>query len=220
MSDVIKVLLADDDGIIREGLTSLLSAQDGIEVVASAENGVQVFDQLALHQVDVVLLDVDMPVMSGIDAAKRITKEYPKLTIVMLTAFAHEESLGQALGAGVRGFLTKDIPALELAELIRKAYRGEQVMTPRPTQILTQSYIHTQQNREKYSAFIDAVDNLPEYLRPTFELLVKALPNKSIARSTRLTESTVRSYVSEILARTGCTSRAQLAITAVKAGID
>ena len=107
----IRILLADDDQIIRGGLTNLLNAQEGLRVVATAVNGAQVFDQLALHRVDVVLLDVDMPVMSGIEAARRISHEQPSITIIMLTAFEHEESLGQAIGAGVRGFLTKDISA-------------------------------------------------------------------------------------------------------------
>ena len=128
----IRILLADDDQIIRDGLTNLLNAQEGLRVVATVVNGAQVFDQLALHRVDVALLDVDMPVMSGIEAARRISHEQPGITIIMLTAFEHEESLGQAIGAGVRGFLTKDIPAPELAQLIRNAYGGQQVMAPRP----------------------------------------------------------------------------------------
>ena len=219
MGNEIRILLADDDSIIREGLASLLNHQDGLKVVATAADGAQVFDQLLLHRVDVALLDVDMPVMSGIEAAKRISKEYPAMTIIMLTAFEYEESLGQAIGAGVRGFLTKDILAPELAELIRKAYSGQQVMAPRPTEILTMAYAKTQHNKEEYKDFITAVDALPDRLRPVFHLLLKALANKSIARQTKLTETTIRSYVSEILARTGCATRGELAITAIKAGI-
>lgn len=221
MSDAheIRILLADDDQIIRDGLTNLLNVQDGLRVVATAVNGVQVFDQLALHRVDVALLDVDMPVMSGIEAARQISREQPSITIIMLTAFEHEESLGQAIGAGVRGFLTKDIPAPELAELIRKAYKGQQVMAPRPTEILTASYAQAHENREQYADFIEAVATLPEHLRPTFRLLLKAFANKNIARRTGLTEATVRSYVSDILAHTGSATRGELAITAIKAGI-
>lgn len=106
----IRILLADDDQIIRDGLTNLLNAQDGLRVVATAVNGAQVFDQLALHRVDVALLDVDMPVMSGIEAARRINHEQPGITIIMLTAFEHEESLGQAIGAGVRAPSPKTYP--------------------------------------------------------------------------------------------------------------
>ncbi|XCB30392.1 response regulator transcription factor [Arcanobacterium hippocoleae] len=215
----IRLLIADDDQIIRDGLARLLDAQEGLRVMATAVNGAEVFDQLALHRVDVALLDVDMPVMSGIEAARRISREQPGITMIMLTAFEHEESLGQAIGAGVRGFLTKDIPAPELAQLIRKANSGQQVMAPRPTEILTASYAQNQQNREQYANFITAVDTLPEHLRPTFRLLLKALANKNIARQTGLREATVRSYVSDILTHTGCATRGELAITAIKAGI-
>lgn len=215
----IRILFADDDQIIRDGLSNLLNAQDGLRVVATAADGAQVFDQLALHRIDVALLDVDMPVMSGIEAARRISSEQPSVTIIMLTAFEHEETLGQAIGAGVRGFLTKDIPAPELAQLIRKAYSGQQVMAPRPTEILTASYAETHESREQYADFINAVATLPEHLRPTFRLLLKAFANKNIARQTGLTEATVRSYVSDILTHTGCATRGELAITAVKAGV-
>ncbi|WP_166984703.1 response regulator transcription factor [Canibacter zhoujuaniae] len=215
----VRILIADDDQIIREGLANLLDAQEGLHVVATAINGAQVFEQLALHRIDVALLDVDMPVVSGIEAARRLSREQAGLTIIMLTVFEHEESLGQAIGAGVRGFLTKDIPAPELAQLIRKAYAGQQVMAPRPIEILTSSYAQTYENREQYADFINAVTALPEHLRPTFRLLLKAFANKNIARQTKLTEATVRSYVSDILARTGCATRGELAITAIKAGI-
>lgn len=215
----IRVLLADDDQIIRDGLSNLLNAQDGLRIVATAANGAQVFDELAAHRVDVALLDVDMPVMSGIEAARRISREQPGITVIMLTAFEHEESLGQAIGTGVRGFLTKDIPAPELAQLIRKAFNGQHVMAPRPIEILTASYAKTQENLEQYADFIAAIETLPEHLRPTFRLLLKAYTNKNIARQIHLTEATVRSYVSDILAHTGCSTRGQLAITAVKAGI-
>lgn len=215
----IKILIADDDQIIRDGLASLLSTQEGLRVVATAENGADLFTQLQAHSVDLVLLDVDMPVMSGIEAARKLNLEYPDITIVMLTVFEHLESLGQALGAGVRGFLTKDIPVTELAELIRKAHSGQQVMGKRPIQILTETYVQSAQEREQYRDFIAAVETLPEHLRPTFRLLLQALANKNIARKLRLKDSTVRSYVSDILEHTGCATRGELASTAVKAGI-
>ncbi|MDE1536660.1 MULTISPECIES: response regulator transcription factor [Actinotignum] len=215
----IRILLADDDPIIREGLSRLLNEQEGLAVVATATDGAQAIDQLRHRNVDLALLDVDMPVMSGIEAAKRISQDYPHIVIVMLTVFEHEDSLGEAIGAGVRGFLTKDIIAPELAQLIRKAYGGQQVMAPRPTEILITSYEKLQQNKEEYADFVAAVEQLPEHLRAVFHLLLQALANKNIARQTGLSETTVRSYVSDILARTGCATRAELGITAIKAGI-
>ncbi|MDY5127931.1 response regulator transcription factor [Actinotignum sp. SLA_B059] len=217
--DNIRILLADDDPIIREGLARLLNEQEGLAVVATAADGAQAIEQLLDQNVDLALLDVDMPVMSGIEAAKRISQDYPHIVIVMLTVFEHEESLGEAIGAGVRGFLTKDIIAPELAQLIRKAYGGQQVMAPRPTEILITSYEKLHQNKEEYADFVAAAEQLPEHLRTVFHLLLQALANKNIARRTGLSETTVRSYVSDILARTGCATRAELGITAIKAGI-
>ncbi|MDD7464740.1 MAG: response regulator transcription factor [Actinomycetaceae bacterium] len=218
-SEKIRILIADDDSIVRETLTSLLNDQDGLEVVTTAVDGAQVFDRLTAYRVDVALLDVDMPVMGGIEVARKMAEKWPDITIIMLTAFEYEESLGQAIDVGVRGFLTKDIPAPELAELIRQARAGKQVMAQRPIEILTESYSVLHHTQEEYADFIKAVHTLPERLRPTFRLLLKALANKNIAHQLHLSEATVRSYVSDILAHTGCSTRGELAITAVKAGV-
>ncbi|MCI7551400.1 MAG: response regulator transcription factor [Actinomycetaceae bacterium] len=216
----IRILIADDDPIIRNGLSDLLNAESGLEVVATAENGAQVIEALALHRVDMVLLDVDMPGMNGIEVARRLSKTNTSVTIIILTAFEFEDSLGQALALDVRGFLTKDVPAPQLANLLRRAYSGQRVISERPTEMLTAAFARTQMRREEYADFIAAVDSLPNHLVPTFRLLLKAIANKNIARMTGLKESTVKSYTSEIYARTGCATRGELAITAAKAGID
>lgn len=219
-TDSIRILLADDDDIIRQGLANLLSNQEDFEVVATVSNGAQVFDVLAKQRIDIVLLDVDMPILNGIETAKRISQDYPTVKSLMLTAFESKDSLAQAIGSGICGFLTKDTPLPELVTLIRQAYRGQIVMSPKPTELMMVSYKEGQQAREKYADFIHSVETLPDYLRPTFKLLIKALANKNISRKLHLSESTVRSYVSEILMRTGTATRAELAITAIKAGIQ
>lgn len=174
---------------------------------------------VATQRVDVALVDVDMPGMDGIEAAKHLSSAYPDIKILVLTAFAHEDYLGQAIGANVRGFLTKDMSIGELSDCIRRAHAGQVVLSSRPTQILVTSYLRLHRDREEHADFIDAVANMPDHLRPTFHLLVKALANKSIAKQLHLTESTVRSYVSDILTLTGCATRGELAINAVKAGM-
>lgn len=152
MSEDIRVLIADDDPIIHDSFARLLDSQDGIKVEATASNGAEALTKMT-RSIDVALIDVDMPILDGIEAAKLIRKSYPQTTIIMLTAFEHEDSLAQALAAGVQGFLTKNT-------------------TP-----------------------------------------------KEIAQELHMSPTTVRSYVSEILAHTGCKSRRQLAITAAHAGI-
>ncbi|WP_353067171.1 response regulator transcription factor [Arcanobacterium hippocoleae] len=218
MSEDIRILLADDDQIIRDGLANLLNLQDGITVVAAVENGRAALRVLAEHRVDVALLDVDMPVLDGIRTAKEIGRMYPNIAVVMLTAFEHEDSLAQSLASNVRGFLTKDIPAPELAQLIKQAHSGQRVFGLRPTQLLTESYMASSKNDPTYDDFRQKVDQLPNYLRSVFDLLIQALPNKIIARELGITEATARSYISELFTATGFTNRGELTITAVKAG--
>ncbi|MFY9262146.1 MAG: response regulator transcription factor [Actinomycetaceae bacterium] len=219
MNNKIRILIADDDPIIREGLAELLSLQAGIEVVATAANGSEALNIINSTPIDLALLDVDMPVIDGIETARRIGRGYPHTTIVMLTAFEHEESLGQSIATGVKGFLTKDIPVPQLAELLKRAHAGETVMSPKPLSVLTSSYRQTHLDQEKYRDFIDVINALPERKREVFDLLIQAKTNRTIAKEVYLSEGTVRVYVSDILEQTGCASRAELVAKAFKSGI-
>ncbi len=218
MIESIRILLVDDDQIIREGLANLLNLQEGLTVVAAAEDGRKALRMLAGQSVDVALLDVDMPVLDGISTAKEIKRMYPDVAVVMLTAFEHENSLAQSLASNVRGFLTKDIPAPELAQLIKQAHSGQRVFGSRPTQILTDAYLASGKNDSAYDDFRQKVEQLPDYLRSVFDLLIQALPNKTIARQLGITEATARSYISELFTATGYTNRGELTVTAIKAG--
>ncbi|MBT1018080.1 response regulator transcription factor [Canibacter sp. lx-72] len=218
MSENIRVLIADDDQIIRECLANLLHLQEGITVLAAVADGSKALRILADKSVDVVLLDVDMPVLDGISTAKEIARLYPSVDVVMLTSFEHEDSLGQSLASNVRGFLTKDIPIAELAQLLKYAHGGQRVFGQRPTQILAESYMALGKNDPAYDDFRQRVEQLPDYLRAVFDLLIQALPNKIIARKLGITEATARSYISELFIATGFTNRGELTITAIKAG--
>lgn len=214
----IRVLFADDDQIIREGLANLLNLQEGITVVATAKNGREALGILATQPVDVALIDVDMPVLDGIQTAQHIAKQYPKLAVVILTAFEHEESFARSLEQNVRGFLTKDIPPDRLAEQLKLAHAGERVFGPRPAEMLTSNFIAASHNAPEYQDFRRKVEALPPYLRDVFDLVIEAYPNKTIARRLKLSENTVRTYVSQLFIALDFTSRNQLTITALKAG--
>ncbi len=218
MSEDIRVLIADDDPIIHDSFARLLDSQDGITVVATAPNGAEALTKMT-RSIDLALIDVDMPILDGIEAAKLIRKSYPQTTIIMLTAFEHEDSLAQALAAGVQGFLTKNTTPKEIAEYLKKARAGTTVFDTRPTTILTESYTEKALTQAQYADFINAVNTLPQRLQPVFTQLLDAKTNKEIAQELHMSPTTVRSYVSEILAHTGCKSRGQLAITAARAGI-
>ena len=216
----IRVLIADDDAVIRNGLADLLEAQEDITIVGRAANGVEAIAAMGKGNIDVALIDVDMPVLDGIEAAKLIHNTYPSTVIVMLTAFEYEDSLAQSISAGAQGFLTKDISAAQLAELIKQAYAGQPVFGVKPAMILTNSYANQAQSKSQYKEFISSVAHLPVYLRSTFNLLLEARTNNEIAEKLGMAPTTIRSYVSEILAHTGCVSRGELAITAIKAGVE
>ncbi|MCU9970025.1 response regulator transcription factor, partial [Mobiluncus mulieris] len=210
MSEDIRVLIADDDPIIHDSFARLLDSQDGIKVEATAPNGAEALTKMT-RSIDVALIDVDMPILDGIEAAKLIRKSYPQTTIIMLTAFEHEDSLAQALAAGVQGFLTKNTTPKEIAEYLKKAHSGTAVFDTRPTTILTESYTEKALTQAQYADFIDAVDTLPGRFKSVFTQLLDAKTNKEIAQELHMSPTTVRSYVSEILAHTGCKSRGQLA---------
>lgn len=202
-----------DGGISRQTILT-----GSLFVSEPAANGSMALRELSRRAVDVALLDVDMPVLDGLAAAKEMARLYPSVAVVMLTVFEHEESLAKSLALNVRGFLTKDIPSAQLAQLIKQAHAGYSVFGPRLTSILADSYLNSGKNDPKYDAFRERVERLPGYLRTTFDLLIQALPNKTIAKKLGLSEATVRSYISEIFTTLEYTNRGELTITAIKAG--
>ncbi len=215
----LKLLLADDDRLTREGLAELLGERDDIDLVAVVGDGAAAIDALTRTIVDVALLDVDMPVLDGITAARITAARHPGVTVVMLTAFEQEGFLAQALSAGAQGFLTKDIPIDQLAQLLHSAAAGITVMGPRPTAMLAKSYREQAARREDDPEFTKAVDKLSPRLRNVFDLLTRAESNQRIADLLGLSEGTARIYVSQVLTATGCSSRAEVAVRAVKVGL-
>ncbi|STY84447.1 response regulator transcription factor [Mobiluncus mulieris] len=219
MKEDLRILIADDDQIYRENLAILLDGIAGIRVVATAANGAQAITELAKHLVDVALVDIDMPVMDGISTAKTIQTSYPQTTVVMLTAFEHEDTLQDSLATGVAGFLTKDVSAEDLALFIHQAHDGRQVISGKPAEMLTESYLRNQRKQVQYQDFIAKVEAMSKHLKPVLELMCQAKSNQEIASGLHLSVSTVKSYVSDILRETGCNSRSEVTLNAIKSGI-
>ena len=217
MSDVLKVLLADDDLFMLEGLNNLLDSLDDIEVVAAVPDGLEALSVIERNQVDVVLLDVDMPFLDGIRTAEKIATIYPEVTVVMLTAFEQQNSLKKSLAVGAKGFLTKDLPIEDIGALLHRAHAGEAVFDSRPKEILVESYRGVP-DEVPDPDFVNKLESLTPRYREVLDMLVDAAPNRQIARNLHLGEGTVRLYVSDILATTGCGSRAEVAVKALKAG--
>lgn len=219
---MIRLMLVDDDPIIRDSMGELLGEAEDLELVETCTNGRQALERLeeiGPDAVDVVILDVDMPILDGISTAIELSRTHPELKSVMLTAFAREDFLSRALEAGTRGYLTKDMPAEDLAHAIAQVHAGEVVMAPRPTEFLVDAYRSRSRTQEAQADFIHRVNQLPDHLRRVLDLIAEARTNSDIAEELDLKESTIRMYVSDVLRRTSCASRTEVAIRMHRAAL-
>jgi DNA-binding NarL/FixJ family response regulator len=204
---MIRVLLADDHGVIRDGLGRLISALDDVELVAVAADGAEAVEQCALVSPDVVLMDLDMPVLDGIEATRRIVAEHPGTAVLVLTSFSDRPRIMGALEAGACGYLLKDVDAEEVAEGIRAAARGESPLDPRAARTVIDARTAP-----------DPLGGLSEREREVLALLVEGLPNKLIARRLEISEKTVKSHLTRIFRELDVTDRTQAALWAERHG--
>jgi DNA-binding NarL/FixJ family response regulator len=203
----IRILLVDDQGIIREGLGSLLRSKPDIEVIGEAENGQIAVDMAIALQPDVVLMDVRMPVMDGVAAIRVLRQKAPDIKVLVLTTFDDDEYITQAMGCGARGYLLKDTPSEELAQAIRAVYKGYTQMGPG----LFEKVILAPAN-------IIEPEPSPEFAQLTprekevLQLIAQGLNNREIAQELYISERTVKNHVNSILSRLNLRDRTQAAI--------
>jgi DNA-binding NarL/FixJ family response regulator len=200
---MIRVLLADDHGVIRDGLGRLISALDDVELAGVAADGAEAVERSAALEPDVVLMDLDMPVLDGIEATKRIRDEQPGVAVLVLTSFSDRSRIIGALEAGACGYLLKDVDADEVAEGIRAAARGESPLDPRAARTILDA-----------RSAPDPLGGLSEREREVLGLLVEGLPNKLIARRLEISEKTVKSHLTRIFRELDVTDRTQAALWA------
>jgi DNA-binding NarL/FixJ family response regulator len=212
----IRVLVADDHRVVRAGLRTFLATTDDIRVVGEASDGSQTLTQLhALHDrgeaPDVVLMDLLMSPMDGIEATRQIRARYPDVQVVALTSFAEEDKADAALDAGASGFLLKDADAGEVAAAIRAAHRGEVHLDPAIAGRLVRA-LRTPSMPQPGSA-------LTGREREVLRLVAVGKANKDIAAELRISERTARTHVSSILTKLRLTSRTEAALWAVREGL-
>jgi DNA-binding NarL/FixJ family response regulator len=205
---MIRVLLADDHGVIRDGLGRLISALDDVELVAVAADGAEAVAEAGRVQPDVVLMDLDMPVLDGIEATRRIVAERPGTAVLVLTSFSDRPRIMGALEAGACGYLLKDVDADEVAEGIRAAARGESPLDPRAARTIIDARTAP-----------DPLGGLSEREREVLGLLVEGLPNKLIAIRLQISEKTVKSHLTRIFRELNVTDRTQAALWAERHGV-
>ena len=199
---MIRVLLAEDHTVVRTGLLQLLDHIDGIDVVGAASGGAEAVALAAEHHPDVVLMDLEMPGMDGIEATRRIRAAQPRVNVVVLTAFSDRGRILDAIDAGAVGYLLKDAEPEELVRGLEAAARGESPLDPKAAQALVAA------RAERSDA------ELTPREREVLELLADGLPNKLIARRLEISEKTVKAHLTNIFHRIGVSDRTQAALWA------
>ncbi|MFF2849771.1 response regulator [Streptomyces sp. NPDC058001] len=213
---MIRVLIADDEALMRTGIRLILENAEDIEVVAEAGDGREAAAACRAQDIDVALLDIQMPTRDGIAAAEDITRLSPRTCVVMLTAFGEEASVTRALRAGASGFLLKDTGPADLIRAVQLAAKGEPVLAPRITRQLL--HRHVQSGRDTEAALRRTEDLTPAE-RDVLRLLGTGLSNAEIAGQLHLSAGTIKAHISRILTRTGCANRVQAAVLAHDAGL-
>ncbi|WP_399886985.1 response regulator [Streptomyces sp. BBFR51] len=213
---MIRVLVADDEALMRAGIRLILANADDIEVVAEAGDGREAVEACRAQDIDVALVDVQMPGRDGIAATEDISRLSPRTCVVMLTAFGEDAQVTRALRAGAGGFLLKDTGPTELIRAVRLAAQGEPVLAPRITRRLLERHVRSGRDTE---AALRRVDGLTPAERDVLRLLGTGLSNAEIADRLYLSAGTVKAHISRILTRTGCANRVQAAVLAHDAGM-
>ena len=204
---MIRVLLAEDHAVVRAGLERLLGTTDDIEVVAGAEDGAQAVELAAEHSPDVVLMDISMPHLNGIDATRRIVEANDDVQVVVLTSFADRLQIVAALDAGAVGYLLKDAEPEEVIRGVRAAAKRESPFAPKVARTLLDA------RAERPGA------KLSERELEVLRCVAQGLPNKLIARSLGISEKTVKAHLTRIYQQIGVTDRTQAALWAKERGL-
>ena len=203
---MIRILLVDDQSIIREGLSSLLQAQGDIEVVGEAENGKVAVERALQLQPDVVLMDVRMPIMDGVAATRNLQQQAPQIKILVLTTFDDDEYITKAMGYGATGYLLKDTPSAELAQAIRAVNKGYTQIGPGLFDKLMVSSATPEPPPE--------LEQLTPREQEVLKLISQGYNNREIAQTLFISERTVKNHVNSILHRLDLRDRTQAAILA------
>jgi NarL family two-component system response regulator LiaR len=207
----IRVLVADDHAVVREGLRTFLSLQDGIEVVGEAGDGEAAVREAEIRRPDVILMDLVMPRLDGVGAMRELRRRMPECRVIVLTSYAQDDRLLPAIQAGAAGYLLKDAEPREIARAVRAAHAGEALLAPAIAARLVAAIAQPAGERP--------TQRLTPREREVLALIGRGLPNKRIARELGVSEKTVKTHVGHVLAKLGVTDRTQAALHAVREGL-
>ncbi|MQR85810.1 response regulator [Bacillus megaterium] len=210
----IKILIADDHHVVRKGLVFFLQTQPDLEIVGEASNGEEALKLATSLEPHIVLMDLSMPVLDGIEATKELKKQAPHIQVMILTSFSDQDHVIPALEAGASGYQLKESDPDELLAAIRKLMNGENQLHPKvTTHLLTRL---TKSSEKK----VNFIDHLTKREKDVLKEIAKGKSNKEIGASLHITEKTVKTHVSNILSKLGVQDRTQAALYAVQHGIS
>ncbi len=210
----IRLLIVDDQALFREGLRTLLSVQTGVEVVGEAGNGEEALRQAATLRPDVILMDLQMPVMDGAAATRRLKVQQPSAKVIVLTTFDDDENVFEGLRAGAVGYLLKDTPSAKLVEAIRLAARGESFLEPSVAAKVVSEFARLSPRPAEILA-----EPLSEREIEVLRLVARGASNREIAAELVIAEGTVKNHLTSILAKLGVDDRTEAAVKARELGL-
>jgi DNA-binding NarL/FixJ family response regulator len=204
----LRIVIADDQASVREGLVLLLGGLPDIEVVGAAADGEQALALVAEHQPDAILLDLHMPVLDGAGTTRRLAAEHPEVAVVVLTTFADDSSVTEAVQAGARSYLTKDADRTHIARALHAAASGLTVFDPRAHATLLAAMAARPDPGPAGTAPVPAPDGLTQREAEILALIARGLTNPEIAARLYLSNHTIKTHISRIFAKTGSRDRA------------
>ena len=213
----IKVLIADDHRVVREGLMAILKTKENIEVVGEAQDGQEAIEKARTLEPDVILMDVSMPRMGGVEATRQIKREFPHIGIIALTMYDEQQYIFDLVRAGATGYLLKDTESSQIVEAIRAIYRGESLIHPSVASKILAEFSLLAQKKGKKPSWED--HDLTEREITVVRLVADGKTNKEIANNLDLSEKTVKNHVRNIFHKLQVYDRTQAAILAIRKGI-
>lgn len=208
-AEIIKVMIVDDHPIVRNGLEASLLSDPGLELFGKAKSGIEALALCQESAPDVILMDVVMPDMDGLETTRAILDRHPQVKIIVLTSFPEEDLIQRALEAGAIGYLIKNVSIGTLSNAIRSAYSGQSTLSPEATQALVQYRSKPQ----------DLGDDLSERERQVLVLVVQGMSNEEIAEKLVISPYTVKNHVSACISKLGANNRTQAATIAIENGL-
>ena len=215
MKKPIRLLLADDHTIVRQGLARLLEEQPDLKIIGEAINGQAVVDKALELVPDIIIMDIAMPLLNGIEAAKRVRKSLPDCKILILSMYSHEHYIHQLLETGISGYLLKDSSGQDIIKAIKAAMNNETYLSPSILQKIEESHLAPQKKNTREKRY----ESLSNREREVFQLIAEGFSTKQITEMLCISTSTVKSHRAKIMEKLGLTSPVSLGRFAIKLGL-